>query len=99
MNDQEMDTLIEKMQQVFPSRNEMEARFEKIDSRFDAVEKDLSSLKSEISSTRQEMGSRLDIIEKDLKTVVRIYNLDEEMSAVYDRISRIEQKLEIKPEQ
>ena len=63
MNDQEMDKLIVKMQEVFP--------------------------------TRLEINSRFDAIEKDLKSVVRIYNLDEEMSTVYDRIKRLEQKVGI----
>jgi len=34
--------------------------------------------------------NRLDVIEKDIKSVVRIHNLDEEMTAVYERLKRVE---------
>lgn len=59
MTEQEIHNLIDKMQEVFP--------------------------------TRLEINSRFDAIEKDLKSVVRIYNLDEEMNAVYARLKLLEQ--------
>lgn len=70
MNDQEMDKLITKMQEIFPTREDL-------------------------NSFQQKVDSRLDVIEKDLKSVVRIYNLDEEMKSVYERIQHLEQKVGI----
>lgn len=67
MTEQEMNTLITKMEDIFPTREDL-------------------------LSFQKKIEQRLDGIEKDLKSVVRIYNLDEEMSAVYERIQRLEQK-------
>ena len=89
MNDQEMNILIDKMREVFSTRTELissnqETREELVSFRQETGDK--------LGSFRQDVNQRLDGIEKDLKSVVRIYNLDEEMNTVYSRLKHLEQK-------
>lgn len=60
-----------------------------------ATKDDLSlfATAEDIHEFRKEINARFDTIEKDLKSVVRIYNLDEEMAAVYARLQRLETKV------
>lgn len=52
----------------------------------EALTPDFDGITSEIRN----VNSRLDVIEKNIKSVVRIHNLDEEMTAVYERLKRVE---------
>lgn len=72
MTEQEMEKLIIKMQEVFPTHEDLNA-------------------------FRQETRSSFETIERDLKKVIRVHNLDEEMTAVYTRLKRLEEAAGINP--
>lgn len=75
MNEQERKQLINEMKEVFATKEDLF----------------MFSTKEDAYEFRKEMNSRFDAIEKDIKSVVRIYNLDEEMNAVYARLKQLEQ--------
>src|SRR3989344_5700685 len=78
---------------IFATKDDLTAFATKDDLSIFATKDDLTAFatKEETYEFRKEMNARFDAIEKDLKSVVRIYNLDEEMNAVYARLKQLEQ--------
>ena len=81
------DQDIEKLKESLASKKDIEILKASL-----ATKEDLAVLSEDLASFRAETKTHFETIEKDLKSVVRIYNLDEEMSAVYDRLKHLEEK-------
>jgi predicted nucleic acid-binding Zn-ribbon protein len=91
MNDKDIEKLIGRMEKVFPTRKD----HEELKSDVNLLQEDMQFIKEDLHSFKQETRSSLISIEKDLKSVVRVHNLDEEMTMVYDRLKAVEQKVGI----
>jgi hypothetical protein len=92
--DEKFAVIDERFDAVDERFNIVDEKFAVIDKKFSLVHETMVT-REDFYSFQKEMNAHFEGIEKDLKSVVRIHNLDEEMSTVYNRLNTLEQKIGI----